>query len=470
MMKLLMILTGVLFLIGCSNGGLELSSERKPQTSLDLDLLTADDLGSSEKLLASVDLDSVEGEADLPAPKVVVRTDSQRHREFGKRRKRDSDLAVTPGVDERPEIAQSDSLKPREFGKRRRDSDLVVTPRSDERGDVVQNTSQKPRDFGKRRWDSDLVVTPPGSDERGNVVQNTSQKPRNFGKRRNKDSDLLTAEKETRNKGPVSVVTDINNKVDILIVADGTFSTKHILRDIPEKMDGFIPALDTFLDWRVAFIGADVKRGKDKKLSSMEIDGAIVLERKYITKRTHSKERIFIDTLTRNKNRRRCAFPPQCGSLKETPLLALTEYVLSPSRSVETGTRFIRDEAHLAIVILTDNKENKKKGHVTTADEVLGSIEQEFGSDKEVSVHTLTVLNEDCRDQLKQDHFFVEGTRAGEILLLATETGGENLSLCADDYATPLAESIEKSVLGSEEMDCSACSNVSAISDRERTV
>ena len=414
MMKLLIILISVLFLIGCSNGGIELSSEREPQTSLDLDLLTPESLGSDEGLLASVDLDSVEEDVPVPQVDSDVKHEStqQEPREFGKRRKKDSDLKVQlepePETDEEPEaVQQSDFQQPREFGKRRKE------------------------DSSK---DSDLVV-----------------------------------KREVEVKPPVSVVTDINNKVDILFVVDGSFSTREILRSISERIEGFIPALDASLDWRIGFISADVKRGKDKKLSSMEIDGAIVLERKYITKGTRSKERIFIDTLTRNKNRKRCAFPPQCGSSKETPLLALTEYILSPSRSVETGTLFIRDEAHLAIVILTDNKENKKKGHVTTADEVLGSVEQEFGSDKEFSVHTLTVLNDACRDQLKQDHFFVEGSRAGEILLLAKETGGENLSLCSYDYATPLAESIEKSVLGSE-VDCSACVNTSAISDQEQTV
>ena len=431
-MKLLMILTSILFLIGCSNGGIELSSERQPQTSLDLDLLVADDLGSDESLLAVVDLDSVEGkeEADLPVPQ-VAQDEPQKPRDFGKRRKKDADLVVTPEINERPEVAQSDPPKPRDFGKRRKkDADLVVTPEINKRPEVAQSDPPKPRDFGKRRRDSDLVVAEPK---------------------------------------PVPVVTDANNKVDILFVVDGSFSTREILRSMPERIDGFIPALDASLNWRIGFISADVKRGKDKKLSSMEIDGAIVLERKYITKGTHSKERIFIDTLTRNQNRKRCSFPPQCGSSKETPLLALTEYILAPSRSVETGTRFIRDEAHLAIVILTDNKENKKKGRVTTADEVLGSIEQEFGSDKEFSVHTLTVLNDACRDQLKQDHFFVEGTRAGEILLLAKETGGENLSLCSYDYASPLAESIETSVLGSE-VDCSACVDASDISDQEKTV
>ena len=217
--------------------------------------------------------------------------------------------------------------------------------------------------------------------------------------------------------------------MDILFVVDGSFSTRDILRSIPERMDGFIPALDTSLDWRVGFIGADVKRNKNKKLSSMEIDGAIILERKYITNRTRSKERIFIDTLTRNKTRKRCEFPPQCGSRKETPLLALNEYILSPTRSVENGTRFIRNSAHLAVVIVTDNKENKKRGQITTSDEVLAVVEQEFGRDKEFSVHTLTVMNDACRGQLQEEHFFVEGNRAREILLLTRETGGANLSL-----------------------------------------
>ena len=390
-MRLLIILTG-LFLIGCSGGGLTLSSEREPQTVVDMDLLTADSLGDETLELASAD-PVEESSSGLPAPSV-------------------------PPV---PEVAQEAPEKPkrREFGKRRKSAE---------------------------KEDTDLIVEP-----------ETDQKP-------SEDVEVP----EIPEVEEVSEVVDINNKVDILFVVDGSFSTRDVLRAMPERMDGFIPALDASLDWRVGFIPAHVKRNEDQKLSSMEIDGAIVLERKYITKGTLSKERIFIDTLTRNKNRRRCAFPPECGGRKETPLLALSEYVLSPSRSVETGTRFIRDDAHLAVVIVTDNKENKKQGQVTTADDVLGALAQEFGNDKEFSVHTLTALNDACQGQLRQEHFFAEGNRAGEVLLLARETGGANLSLCSHEYATFLAEAIETSVLG-EEVDCSACSaNTVAISDQDQ--
>jgi len=190
----------------------------------------------------------------------------------------------------------------------------------------------------------------------------------------------------------------------------------------------------------------------------MEFDGAIVVERKYITKRTLFKEDIFIDTLTRNRGQRRCAFPPECGGFRETPLLALSEYIVSPERSTKNGTRFIRDTAHLAIVIVTDNKENKQYGYNrATADEVVDSIRQEFGEDKKFSVHTLTSMSNSCQRQLRDKHRFAEGNRATEMLLLSRATGGASLSLCSDDYAIPLATAIKKSVLGEEEVDCNVC-------------
>ena len=292
---------------------------------------------------------------------------------------------------------------------------------------------------------------------------------RSFGKRTPKDSDLAVESEPDVKPKVVENVEDVNDKVDVLFVVDGSFSTREILRSIPERMDGFIPALDVSLDWRVGFISAHVKSNEDKELSSMELDGAVVLERKYLTKGTVSKERIFIDTLTRNEGRKRCAFPPYCRGFKETPLLALNEYITSPTRSVETGTRFIREDAHLAVVLVTDNKENKKQGKRVTADEVLDTIQQEFGSDKKFSVHTLTALDEACRGQLKQDHFFAEGNRAGEMLLLARTTGGASLSLCSYDYAAPLASAIQTSVLG-EEVDCDACAVTGVISDQDTQV
>ena len=286
---------------------------------------------------------------------------------------------------------------------------------------------------------------------------------RTFGKRVKSSKDAEPANDDLA-ASPSVIIEDINNKVDMLFVVDGSFSMKEVLRSIPERMDGFIPALDS-LDWRAGFISAHVKKNKDMELSSMEIDGAVVLERKYITRGTVSKERIFIDSLTRNSTRRRCAFPPACGGFKETPLLALNKYITSPLRSAANGTRFIRDEAHLAVVILTDNKENKKQGQRTTADEVINTLQQEFGLDKEFSVHVLAVTDDACRGQLKEEHFFAEGRRSAEMLLLSRETGGSYLSLCSYDYAVPLAEAITKSVRGEEE-DCSACVNASVISDQ----
>lgn len=333
-------------------------------------------------------------------------------------------------------------------------------------GDLMaQNDSQKPRnrEFGKRSQRSE-----------GQRSEKPRTSQRSFGKRksdseRKSDSDLV-AKTEEVSKSEVEVegvveIRDINNKVDVIFVVDGSFSTRDVLRSMPERIDGFIPALDESLDWRVAFISAHVKNNQNKELSPMENDGAIVVERKYLTQGTRSKERIFIDSLTRNSGQKRCAFPPQCGGFKETPLLALTEYILSPTRSVDNGARFIRDEAHLAVVIVTDNKENKRQGHIVTSDEVVDTIRQEFGDEKEFSVHTLTTMNDACRSQLKKDHFFAEGNRAAEMLLLSEETGGASLSLCSHDYAVPLAEAIEKSVLG-EEVDCSACMNAEAISDQ----
>ena len=349
----------------------------------------------------------------------------------------DLDLLASDGLVNEENLVNVDSAG---------EDDAVAKPSTDlVAKHKVKDRSKKPqrRRFGKR--------------ERGSERRRFGK--RSFGKRKD-HSDLEAT--------VVEVKEDIKNKVDILFVVDGSFSTKEVLRSIPERMNGFIPALDD-LDWRVGFIGAHVKRNQDKELSSMELDGALVLERKYITSGTVSNERIFIDSLTRNSDRRRCLFPPQCGKRKETPLLALTEYVLSPTRSVENGTRFIRDEAHLAVVILTDNKENKIQGQTVTADDVLDTMAQEFGNDKEFSVHTLTAMDDACQGQLKQDHFFAEGNRAWEMLLLAKETGGANLSLCSYDYATPLASAIEKSVLG-EEVDCSACADAVSISDKEKTV
>ena len=351
----------------------------------------------------------------------------------------DMDLLANEFVDKENVEAtlDLDSMEENPVGEK--PADELIAPQ------VAQSDSKSERSFGKRK-----------------------KGERSFGKRRKSDADLV---KPIEISEPEIVeIKDINDKVDMLFLADGSFSMKQVLRSIPERMDGFIPALDS-LNWRAGFISAHVKNNKEKELSSLEFDGAVVLERKYITKGTVSNERIFIDTLTRNSGRKRCAFSPECGGFKETPLLALNEYLTSPSRSVETGTHLIREDAHLAVVIVTDNRENKRQGQRVTSEEVINTIQQELGEDKKFSVHVLTTMNDACQGQLKQDHFFAEGNRAPEMLLLARETGGASLSLCSHDYAIPLAEAIEKSVLGEEEVDCSVCEgSVATISDQDKQV
>ena len=266
---------------------------------------------------------------------------------------------------------------------------------------------------------------------------------KNCKRRRSLSDDVVRTPPSEEKEENEIVVRDIKPpQIDVLFVLDTSYSMHGILKSMPQKMKNFSSELKK-ADVRVAFIDAVYQKGA-KTLANLEFDGALVVERKYITKQTKFFDQIFIDTLTRNKNSKSCAFPPGCGGRKERPLLSLASYLSSPEKS-SYGAKFLRSEAGLAVVIVTDNKENNYRfRHSFSAAQVMDVVNSELPEDKDVSVHALTVLNQECKSQLMDEHFLSERRYAPEITLLTQQTEGSSWSLCMGDYSPVASEIVSR--------------------------
>ena len=298
----------------------------------------------------------------------------------------------------------------------------------------------------------EAVNTPSGSNDalkKISAVNPLQQRLAPKGKkklnRRKLSSDLVGERGEsggftrsTRSGGQKEVVTDTavySKMVDILFVVDNTLSMGYTLRVIYNKMIGFTLPLRPY-DWRAGFISADVKNRKVKKeLMPLEFNGEVVINRKYITKNTENSHQILLDTLTRARGDG-CALAPYCGGRKERPLGALSKFLRSSGK--EEG--FLREGASLAVVVLTDNRENKYKGQATSPADVLSVLDQYY-PDKKLKMYSLTVKDRSCQLEIRKSSGLIyEGNFSTSIEQFAGQSG-ESFSLCASSY-THVAEKI----------------------------
>ncbi len=240
-------------------------------------------------------------------------------------------------------------------------------------------------------------------------------------------SDLNGNEQNSENKQMSG-----KEKIDLLMVLDNSYSMRSILKSNDLKFAHFLDKLKPF-DWRVAFLDSQpTRRGKKKLLMPLEMDGALVLNRRYITKQTRSKNRLFIDTITKSNKQSPCRFSPGCGTSQERVLKSLSQYLLF-SKMPDTGSRFMRPDADLVVLIITDSHENRTiRERQTTAQSFLQTFGNHFEG-KNLTVHSFTVLSSKCQRQIRKHAG--EGYFAPEVTLLTKKTDGSSFSICSDDYS-----------------------------------
>ena len=255
-------------------------------------------------------------------------------------------------------------------------------------------------------------------------VQSSGKK---FVRQKNPSADLVGSSGESVDDQTVEAIADFNPDVDLLVIKDVSKSNlKMIERSETQEVGGFLPLLNDMLSWRLGFLSADELQ-EGSHLLNLVLNGEVIQNRNFITQDTQNYEDIFVETMTHN-TRSVCK---GCGKRKERPLGALKAFLESDS-----ADRFLRPSADLAVVIITDNDEQRynRKGQMITSEHIMAIMKSKY-ENKVIRGYSLTILDDECRKKVRSGSLFKEGKYAPVITEFSDRTQGGSFSLCTPSYS-----------------------------------
>ncbi len=219
-------------------------------------------------------------------------------------------------------------------------------------------------------------------------------------------------------------VTSTQKVVDILVITDDSFSMESEQERLSERFSSFIQDLSA-VDWQMGITTTDIDSGGLQGELSNFSDTSL----KIINAATPNAEQLFKDTVQRE----------EFGSSDEQPLAAAIK-AMEKRDSVNQG--FFRDDANLAIVVLTDEDElsDGPRG-ATQPQAVIDKFSSIWGgAEKQLRVYGLIIEPGDtaCYDY-QNEHGGWGATSYGTFVAnLASATGGLTGSICQSDYSSTL--------------------------------
>ena len=214
-------------------------------------------------------------------------------------------------------------------------------------------------------------------------------------------------------------------QLDVLIVVDNSRSMSEEQEKMGKNMKNFLSHLEG-LDWRVGIVTTDEH--------SLSYGGGVLLpieknlsngsKIRFIHPKTENYEEKFLNTIQRE----------EWGSSQEKPFKAIK---LAFEKSANENQGFFRENANLAIVILSDEDDHSYK---VSAHDILSAFKEFISKHKTLSVHGVIVEPEDIYCQLEQaGGSYRTWFSADKIHDFILETGGLSISICNKDYSSGLS-------------------------------
>ena len=267
------------------------------------------------------------------------------------------------------------------------------------------------------------------------------------------------------------VLEEKKSLVDFLVVVDASPSMYHHLNDLGHSLSDALSAIDHY-DWQLAFTSVDHGDHKDPSglqqswrnhilephgrfggLMNLE-DGKRILQTKILSAKIPEYENVFFHTLSHD-SRRDCQRPPYCHPPLEQPLRSLKAAM---QRAHLDNSFLFRPPADFVSLIITNEKERAEDHwRATQAKQVVQTFNEVFGHlDKKFIAFNILVKDEACltaeKAKGKVAHI------AHSIMELAELTGGDNISICSQNYGQELRQlskhiknSLENSILLKQE-------------------
>ncbi len=225
-------------------------------------------------------------------------------------------------------------------------------------------------------------------------------------------------------------------KVDILFVDDNSVSMETEQAALGSKFPSFVAEL-TGLDWQAGITTTDCSTGPwgiCGSLLNMTGTPSYIL-----SPNVTGFDQVFNMTIQRPETPG-CAAQGQCPSGLEEAMKAASTAI---DKRNTNNAGFFRNDAALAIVVLTDEDE-QSDGTLPTATKpqaVVNKVVAAFGPNKKFKSYAITILPGDAaclkQQQDQQNGIGFYGTYAVELARL---TGGQAVSICAPDYSVTLRQ------------------------------
>ena len=242
---------------------------------------------------------------------------------------------------------------------------------------------------------------------------------------------------------------EMDRPVDVLFVVDNSKSMNKEREDLAGKIDGFLHKLEG-LDWQVAVISTEIHDRKDS--DKYYQDGRLLP--------FDAEDEVHILDPTIDVDMAQALFADRVTTIpvdttgNEQGIYATVrtiERALDGQGENAANARFFRENAHLAVIVLSDEDENSEGKDVRySPSQFLFFVQESLGREKQITWHSIVIMSGDegCKEADKTEKHDFYGARYEELSGLTGhgQPGGAIIgSICAEDYTTML-EDIGQSV------------------------
>lgn len=232
------------------------------------------------------------------------------------------------------------------------------------------------------------------------------------------------------------------NQVDILFIDDNSVSMSKEQEEMANKFPTFIKSLSD-VRWQIGVTTTDHSSAL-YALKGALLDIPHTGGQKILDPILANSEKLFSETVRRPETLNCDLKGGTCPSGDEQPLKSIIEAVAK--RGTENAG-FFRDEASLAVVVLSDEDElSERPANATSPQQVIDAIKTAWPKGKNFAVYGVIIQPGDsnCLD-LQNTQGSGKGYYGTAVAELSKLTGGITGSICASDYS-PILKKIGDSV------------------------
>jgi hypothetical protein len=234
---------------------------------------------------------------------------------------------------------------------------------------------------------------------------------------------------------------DRNENVDILFISDNSSSMEVEQEKLGRRFSSFIRSLFG-VQWQIGITTTDLSMGIHSTNGNLlRLTGAnngTWTPPRILVPSMSNQERIFADTVQRPETAG-CAGGSDCPSTNEEPLGAMLQLFAKRNRAENSG--FIRNNADMAVVIISDEDEMSQGGRRATKPvDVINEFNRLWPTNKKLAVYGIVVPPGDEACLTEQRRTGPEAFYGRSVAELAQLTGGAVGSICETDYSNMLGE------------------------------